>query len=310
MLIMEKKLYDSLEKVQVSSEWFKVYRLQNNVIAIYEPYHYEEVISYLIIGKEKSLLLDTGMGIDNIKNVVKELTSTDIIVINSHIHCDHVGDNPLFDEVLVYDTEEAMERLKRGYSVDDLKPVAQRKLFEKEPPATFDYENYQILSSNPKPIHDGDIIDLGDRKIEIIHTPGHSQESIMLLDRNNKILFTGDSYYPGPLIAYFNGGLYGYSDISAYAESMEKISKLVPDLDFIHPAHNYPVVEPTVLVEVANAFSLLASGNIAPGKLIEWNKNIAFFPGNEKDIKEYINQNDLYRYEFDRFSIIAKRCHK
>ncbi|MCG8481797.1 MAG: MBL fold metallo-hydrolase, partial [Clostridia bacterium] len=238
---------DIFEKIPTSSEWFEVYRLPNNVFAISEPYHEEEVISYLIVGQEKSLLLDTGMGVDNIRNIVDDLATNKIVVINSHVHFDHVGNNHLFDEALVFDDAESIKNLKNGYTADDLKRFAEKSMFTKNPPAGFDFNNYCIRPCHIKPVQNGDIIDLGDRKIEVIHTPGHSKDSIMLLDKENRILFTGDSFYLGPLFVYFNGGIFGYSDLNEYFESMKKVSELVPDLDYIHPSHNDVIVKPAVL---------------------------------------------------------------
>ncbi len=129
----------------------------------------------------------------------------------------------------------------------------------------------------------------------------------MLLDRKSKILFTGDSYYPGSLYVYFNGGLYGKSNILAYAKSMHEISKLVSDLDFIHPSHNHPVVYSMILEKVADALSLLALGNITLRELTEGDITITSLSNTRE---EYLSHDDLYKYEFDGFSIIARKCHK
>jgi hypothetical protein len=85
--------YKSLEPVLISDPWFEVYKPASNVFAIYEPHQSEEVISYLIVGKKRALLFDTGMGISDIKKVTAELTTLPIIVLNSHTHNDHVGGN-------------------------------------------------------------------------------------------------------------------------------------------------------------------------------------------------------------------------
>src|SRR5438128_2276616 len=80
--------YGKLEKVEQPDAWFEVYRIRPGVFAIYEPHQSEEVISYLILGKSKGILFDTGMGISNIKNVVDHLTKLPVSVINSHTHDD------------------------------------------------------------------------------------------------------------------------------------------------------------------------------------------------------------------------------
>ena len=93
--------YSSLKRISTSESWFHVYAIRPTVFAIYEPYQYEEVISYLIVGTQKSLLIDTGMGIGNIEQVVNELSSVPLIVINTHTHHDHIGDNWRFEKSLI-----------------------------------------------------------------------------------------------------------------------------------------------------------------------------------------------------------------
>ena len=58
--------YKSLEPVKVSDPWFEVYRVASDTFAIYEPHQSEETIGYLILGSQKAILLDTGMGISDV----------------------------------------------------------------------------------------------------------------------------------------------------------------------------------------------------------------------------------------------------
>ena len=83
--------FSDLTPENLSDPWFAVYRLPGEVYALYEPHHFQDVISYLILGKERALLLDTGMGIGNIRAVAERLTKLPITVVNSHSHFDHVG---------------------------------------------------------------------------------------------------------------------------------------------------------------------------------------------------------------------------
>src|SRR6267154_6816977 len=72
--------YSKLERVRTSAPWFEVYKIRPGVFAIYEPHQLEEVISYLIVGSDKALLFDTGMGISNIRAVVAGLTKLSVSV--------------------------------------------------------------------------------------------------------------------------------------------------------------------------------------------------------------------------------------
>src|SRR5437899_214882 len=115
--------YKNLERVSVSDKWFEVYRIRPGVFAIYEPHQSEEVISYLIMGRKRAVLFDTGMGISDIKKVTAELTQLPVSVVNSHTHNDHVGDNWRFSDVYGMDTAFTRESAK-GSAGDAQKEIA------------------------------------------------------------------------------------------------------------------------------------------------------------------------------------------
>ncbi|MGA8530754.1 MAG: MBL fold metallo-hydrolase, partial [Acidobacteriaceae bacterium] len=96
--------YKGLQRVEVSDAWFEVYRVAPGVFAVYEPHQEEEAISFLIVGSARAMLFDTGMGIGDLKGVTAELTRLPVVVLNSHTHDDHVGDNWQFATVYGMDT--------------------------------------------------------------------------------------------------------------------------------------------------------------------------------------------------------------
>src|SRR6516225_1022699 len=193
--------YRKLERVKISDPWFEVYKIVPGVFAIYEPHQFEEVISYLVIGSQKALLFDTGMGIGNIKAVVEGLTELPVSVVNSHTHNDHVGDNWRFPDV--YGMPTAFTRTNANGSTAD----AQAELAPGQVcgtlPAGFDAKSYRTRAFHISHwLKDGDKINLGDRTLEVISTPGHTPDSIALLDERNGLLFTGDTFYLGPIYLY------------------------------------------------------------------------------------------------------------
>src|SRR5260370_2237948 len=97
--------YKALQRVLPDDPWFEIYKVAPGVFAIYEPHQAEETISYLIVGNKQALLFDTGMGISDIRKVTTKLTSRPVVVLNSHTHDDHVGDNCQFPFVYVMDTD-------------------------------------------------------------------------------------------------------------------------------------------------------------------------------------------------------------
>ena len=257
---MEKKIdeiLDHAEQVDVGESWFKVLSLPNDVYGIHEPYHWQEVISFLIIGSNRAVLIDTGMGIKDISRVVKQLTDLEVIIVNSHAHFDHVGDNHRFETIHVFDDELAIKWLLEGQPQELLEHDAALDMFTGGYPEGFNPETYAIPPVRKEQIHTinhGDVINLGDRELEVIHTPGHSKDSVMLLDRKNRSLFTGDTFYPDWLFAFFDEG-FGGSDPIVYEKTMREIAELEPVLDFLYCSHNVSLVSPKILSKVAEAFN-------------------------------------------------------
>jgi len=291
----------------MNHNWFEIKKLPGNIYAIMEPYHFQEVISYLIIGSRAAVLMDTGAGIGDIAKTISNLYSGEIIVINSHIHFDHVGDNHRFSQVLVYNHPAAIARLKKGYTRAELAPHAKLSLFAPGKIGDFDPAKYNIPPSNPVPVEDGHIIDLGDRRLRVIHTPGHSPDSVMLLDEGAAALFTGDSYYPGYLYCHYEGDFYGPSNLADYARSMKKIAELAYSLKTIHPGHNSPSAESPQLKKAAQALDELLNGRPIPERHLKGDLTIASLPNSGEKIPGYVIPDDLYVYNINGIKIISRK---
>jgi glyoxylase-like metal-dependent hydrolase (beta-lactamase superfamily II) len=85
--------------------WFETTEVEPGIHAIEEPFHVERVKSYLVTGEDRAILVDTGMGVANIRDEVGRLTGLPVTVINSHAHWDHIGGNALFDDILIHPAE-------------------------------------------------------------------------------------------------------------------------------------------------------------------------------------------------------------
>jgi glyoxylase-like metal-dependent hydrolase (beta-lactamase superfamily II) len=267
--------YKSLERVTISDPLFEVYKPAHDVFAIYEPHQSEEVISYLIVGKTKALLFDTGMGISDLKKVTAELTRLPIIVLNSHTHDDHVGDNWEFDTIYGMDT--GFTRANARGSREDAQAEITPDQICGTLPKGFDPKGY---ATRPWKIsaymHDGDRFDLGGRTLEVIVTPGHTPDAISLIDRGNGLLFTGDTYYPAPIWLFRPE-----TDLDAYAASIRRLAALAPQVKLVLGAHNIPVASPTVLARLVAAFDQVRAGKVAatpdsPGKVLYKVSDISF----------------------------------
>ncbi len=274
--------YSSLQRIFTNQSWFEVYAIRPSVFAIYEPYQYEEVISYLIVGSQKSLLIDTGLGIGNIEKVVNELSSVPLIVINTHTHHDHIGDNWRFEQDLIGINCEFSKKNDQDLFNEAQNEVKEGMIRTEYLPEDFDRKSYRIKPfSITKYISDGDIINLGnERKIRVIFTPGHTPDSISLLDFEERLLFVGDTFYQGPIFLYRPE-----TNLEDYIQSLEKLVCVMKDnnIELIVPSHNIPNVNPHLLTMALEAIKQVQQGKI---------------------IGKRTDDNLCNEYEFDHFSFI------
>ena len=249
------------EKAWVEN-WYEISELPNEVTAIGEPKHQEEVFCYLIKGKDKDLLVDTGMGVIPITQALEKLrnSSKELIVVNTHWHFDHVGGNGNFEKILVPQNMDEIKGLLRGWSHENLQRYGFFDGFHKDGdstlPPNFDTANFFIPGSkNIEPVlEDRYVIDLGERIVKVIETPGHTPGGISLFDKTNGLLFTSDLLYEGPLYAFEKE-----SDPEKYLRSLKKIrATLKGQIKTIHPGHNYNenIYEPNLLSDAIKLFEM------------------------------------------------------
>jgi len=291
-IIVPKKWYEKLpreawsgyERVVQPDTWFEVYRLTSSVFAIYEDGQFEEVISYLVLGGERAALIDTGNGIGDIKAVAEGLTDLPVMVLNTHTHGDHVGGNHMFDEVAVLDTQFSRERAARGQTKEQMGHYLDGDMVWKQLPSYFDPEKWSIRPFNVKRwLLDGDRVELGGRALEVIHTPGHSPDSVCILDRANRLFWTGDTFYPAPIYVYSPT-----TSLDQFIGSFRKMTDLMPSYDWVMPSHNEPRMEKHLVRECYEAAMRIKSGYEGHGR-----------EGVAAGLK-------VRRYDYGRFSLVVR----
>lgn len=148
---------------------------------------------FLIIGKERALLIDTGVGLCDLPGIVSSLTKLPYDVVLTHGHGDHVGGIGHFERIYIHEADMDMVR---NMDVENLKNY-NRSLGEKGAFSVYDYapEAVKEITKFPEliPVNEGDYFYLGDRTLMVLETPGHTPGSICLLDPKTKILFSGDA---------------------------------------------------------------------------------------------------------------------
>jgi glyoxylase-like metal-dependent hydrolase (beta-lactamase superfamily II) len=169
-----------------------------------------------------------------------------------------VGDNWRVTDIYAMDNAFTRDNAK-GSTADAQAEITPDQLCG-ELPRGFDRRSYATKPFHIRHwLHDGDQIELGGRTLQVIATPGHTPDSISLLDAKNGLLFTGDTYYPGPIFLYRPE-----TDLDAYVASVRKLAAMAPRLQLLLPAHNVPVADPANLARVLTAMEQVRSGKMKP----------------------------------------------
>lgn len=226
--------------------WFSVSKIDDNTFAINEDKHWEETHCYLLCGVKNALLIDTGLGVANIKKVVDSLTLLPVLVVTTHIHWDHIGGHKYFENIAVHEAEKDWLSIKFPIPLQAVKHNLVCKPCDF--PLDFSIDSYQLPKISPQQIlHDGDCLDLGERKITVIHTPGHC----CFYEPERKYLYSGDLIYSGCLDAF-----YPTTDPQLFWQSVKKIQHL--DVERVLPAHHQLSIPVNIINSIEKAFSQLA----------------------------------------------------
>jgi glyoxylase-like metal-dependent hydrolase (beta-lactamase superfamily II) len=221
--------------------WFHVYPLDKHTFAISEPQYWQQNVSYLLIGSHRALLFDTGPGLYSIRGEVERLTSLPVVVIPSHLHFDHVGDLEEFSDVRLLDTPALRAQMRDGYFEEAL-------------------DQYMVRSSFQFRVHgwirDGQLIELGGRRVRILATPGHTPDSVSLIE-NGKRLYTGDLVNRVVSLYAVPG-----SDAAAAATSLQRVLRLAQPDALAYEAHAEAPLKRSELVQLANGIAAIADGRI------------------------------------------------
>ena len=177
--------------VEWHDDYYIVEALDSTTFAIGEPRYLQQNFNYLIVGTERALLFDAGSGYRNILPVAEALTDKPITFLPSHFHYDHVGNGVEFERVAVID----LPHLRARAPNDELQLTWEEHLGS--------LEGYEApVLEVDEWLKPGEMLELGARALQVIFSPGHTDDSVSLLDEERGYLFSGDFMYPGPLFAF------------------------------------------------------------------------------------------------------------
>lgn len=248
-------------------QYFNIKELSKNVYHIYAPFNDSDVVcSTLVVGTKKALLIDTGSGLGSLKEAVHLITDLPIIVLNTHGHIDHVNGNYEFNEVYIHKDD---INIKNKYQTPEVKSFLVECFKHRDLTLPEGFSSKEFILRKDKSfliaLEDGYLFDLGNRELEVINTPGHTKGSISLLDRKNKLLFSGDTI-SSQVLMYLDES----TSINEYINTLEKLNKLdfktiiashylspykkdiIPKL--IHCAKNISVSESSIYKNPMNPF--------------------------------------------------------
>ena len=219
-------------RTETAENWYEVRTLDDAIIHIQEPHirPFYRCNIWLVCGRERDLLIDSGSGLVSLCEQVASVRSGRILAVATHCHFDHIGSHHEFGERAVHAREaQYLEEPDREAVL--IEPYATVEMFSALPPGGYDQGEYAILPAPATQIvEDGDILDLGDRHLEVIHTPGHSPGSIALWEAATATLFSGDTVYDGPLVTdTWNASL------DDYVRSVERLQDL--PVRVVHGGH-------------------------------------------------------------------------
>ena len=188
------------------------------------------VRSFLFEGTDRAMLVDTGFGGLPLSELAAELTPLPVFVVNTHADRDHTGRNREFRPVLMHPAE--MDRyqssLPEGCSMQDVRPL-----------------------------WEGEVIDLGHWRFEVVLTPGHTPGSIMLLERGKRMLISGDTIQDGTIFMFGPG-----RNMTAFQSSLRRMLDLADAFDTVWPSHGSYPLKPDVIPGILRGSQELLDGKL------------------------------------------------
>lgn len=228
------------------------------------------VNAFLAVGEEKAALIDTCCGIGNIAQVVRGLTDKPLEVLLTHGHMDHIGGLYTLPGVPVY-LHPADRELDLKHSCDN---NFRTMYIQTRGPVRFPGEGNQeamlslvplpepapILLAGTLPVTEGQVLNLGGRPLEVLHTPGHTDGSVCYLDSANRILFSGDTVNKSIILSRLPGN--DPRLIRVYHDTVTKLWQVSSRYDCLAIGHDGITIDKQIIKDYMDLTAGLLDGSI------------------------------------------------
>lgn len=213
--------------LRLADSWYRKQSVGAGVTLVYEHHISPDLRCniWLIQGRDRDLLVDSGMGVMPLRKEIERLTSHQVLAVASHTHFDHVGNHHEFDHRLCHPAEREVLRAPDAANTVWTEFCAMcdvSQSIDALPFRGFSFDDYLVKPAPPTQlIAEGDELDLGDRLLSVFHMPGHSPGSICLYEAETRTIFCGDVLYDGELL----DSLY-HSDAELYRETLARLREI------------------------------------------------------------------------------------
>lgn len=231
--------------LKTAERWYEVKKITDDLRLVYEPHVHPFLRCNIwhLKGRDYDLLIDTGLGVASLKDAIAEQLDKPVLALATHIHYDHVGCLHEFEHRLMHQAEadrmsdydefcwlrvqDFPEDYQAAFAGEDFGEY----LINARPDDEFDVASYRVQPTDvTRALAEGDVIDLGNRALEVLHLPGHSPGSMGLWEPASTTLFSGDALYDGELLDELPD-----SNVPDYINTMKRLRQL--PVSVVHGGH-------------------------------------------------------------------------
>lgn len=208
----------------------------------YEIGEFDCASTFLLIGEEKAMLIDTGIGIGDLAGFIATLTDKPLMVCITHDHADHVGGASAFTDVYLHPKDMVDFASGGGIGLGVEGRVGYIRWIAEREKGVYPYNLAEDVSAwGPcpalHPLEDGQVIDLGGRRVTVFACPGHTPGSITFLDENTRTLFLGDACNCNLLLRGGPRGAHRFTSTEKALLNLQRLRSLHPRYDRYFNGH-------------------------------------------------------------------------